>query len=1723
MKSFKKMLSLLLSFTMVVTMLTVTPIFAAENVCHIGSTYYTSLEDALNAYNNQSSTQTKTIELDADCAINSNVSLKKVVYTINGNGHVIYTDTTNSTSTYKVRGLQTNSTATVTFNDLTMNGNGTAYTLYFYAGNVTFNNVSFVGSSREAITCYDNTSVHNLTLNNCSFSDYSKTPVVINSSNAAVTIKDTTFSNNTGDYDVDYNGTAGAGTSSLTIDGTTTIKKLHLGTTNGDFSVTPASGMSLSSYIGLYPDTYTEGVQLLTGSNISSKYSAFKLPGDTSVKVDSSGSIALRKVARFNGVEYSTLAEAIAAVNASTLSTKTVTLIDDADVPDRLTISKSSVVITDDGTPRTIYVYNTDSSSAGGYGRGFQMQLGKESYTVTFKGTKTGYLTVVGHNADETKYNKSFVFAVRGGTMVFSNVIIKDCVNSMAGSDSKLGGAMNVRLSSSTARGNVEMTNCEIYNCQAAEGAAIYSVGGSVILTSTKIYDCASTGSTGAVSITDEPGSVTSDLSHLGSLYIKEGVQIYDNYKNTTLEQKSSGAPSNISVENGTQIAFKANQKTCKIGIDYGSEGDTFAVNPGGWGGYSATVHRDGNTDLKAKKDADGNMYWATYSYEVNFGNYTTVDTSALGITTYKYANATVTANAAEAVSIAVDRGSFDLNWATLSISGVTSYDAVLADGTFASGTIPTTGTLSYKGITLYGSITSTKAATLIKALVFTNTGSGIAQNITFGLAETVEEGEKYFAGSKYTYVSDTATWDNANLAATNSSSHLVYINNLTENDYVKGISGANVWTGAAQKLNAWYWNDGTKFAANATTNQGYNGAFVNWKAGNPTGEGERMILNTDGQWVDKDALTCFGYVTEKNDSKVVVNPVSITAAVTTSVLSSMNLSFDGDITMYYYFIFADDVKAQSNYKVVVEVGTGDEKVVVSSTIADMANLTDAQGNYGIKVPVPAKMMGADVKIRLCNAQGLSIRSYANYDGAHPEKNYNCLYYANYMYARQSDRYNQYYSEDLIAMITAMLNYGAAAQKQFGYDIENLVNAGHEDTASTMSSIPSSDIVNYSGTNFSSAYLVADSQTIVALTYTGSGTQPEVTFDGVPTTNFTYENKVIKIPVCAQNLGKTIEVTIGSDSATLNANYVLNGILTSSSSTSAQKLTADRLYKFGKKADTYFGKYEQNTNAIEAVLETAYAYLAKETYSQYDQTSLDTVTVIGDYPQGRRQLFASPEEMTAEHMVYMDCSSFCYSVYRNIYGADATKSAFLSSSYASFSNLRTYYMTFYPNSQSVVKTYSNLATDTWYADSDQSQYVANWTNAVEDAKSIMQPGDMLVYYGKNSSGSDGGHIVMWTGSGFIHCTGSSYDSSKGTDAEEPNGAVHFLTPSEFNYSFLQKHGAKQAVILRPLNVLGSKQVSDSGIARTQLGSVAVEATGYDNTNSQELYQGQYVVNGDSVTYTITLTNKQMTGNLAVNKKVNVVYTPSSKLTSITPDNGGSYSGDTITWEDVEVGVNQTVTLKFTGTVNGSAKEILEGGTGYIYLSDAGSVAKPLTFSAMQAEIETYSASSLQTNATYVKNNASNFVTTNGAVTVSSMLRYITGDSSVTLGSNDEEVFSQIRTKTSLGNFRPVGTEFFGGNIVSNFCGGNKFFMNSINDGPYSNTDRVRNIKPVNLKVGDIIITYRSSSSQTDYYVYVGGDDMIQIDSSLSTSTVSAATICERLNGRSLWGVFRLTK
>ena len=507
------------------------------------------------------------------------------------------------------------------------------------------------------------------------------------------------------------------------------------------------------------------------------------------------------------------------------------------------------------------------------------------------------------------------------------------------------------------------------------------------------------------------------------------------------------------------------------------------------------------------------------------------------------------------------------------------------------------------------------------------------------------------------------------------------------------------------------------------------------------------------------------------------------------------------------------------------------------------------------------------------------------------------------------------------------------------------------------------------------------------------------------------------------------------------------------------------------------------------IREVALSYYRQNNQIQYDQTL------------SRRNINISPEEATAQHQMYLDCSSFANAVIYeslgiNIIPDNAVNGTTVASTYAQTGRIANY-ASENPNNPDVIKHFVR-------ADFDTVSEKATVAKFIDDN---LQVGDVLNYRKPGETG----HIMVYIGDGlWIHCHGrdyndddlttpsSAYDQTWGFEATE--GAIGFLYTYDLLYDndtgdykttgkigrYLLGDSTKMTSIslLRPLNRVGAT-VTDKTQTRMEYRGIDVEKTLDAGVNSS-------VQKGQELTYTLNIKNHSSMDYTGVEVKEVL----DSNVTLVSAPAGYTLNNGVLTFK-VDLPSYKLTTVSFKVKVNASAT------AGTIIKSEQTTVA-----GISQAKNVNSVAGLTTAELNIIAEKAREYATagrtfTNAMDFVEELYNEIgvTIPNYTTVGSALDDILdidADVLKNTDIAKL--VAPELYGGRSMSNAY--------------VRNSDVIRMMEQYNLSVGDVIIAEFDVRDKVSgswvkkgnlvyvVYVYVGNSQLVAFtnESNVSTST-----------------------
>ncbi|MBQ7348692.1 MAG: DUF11 domain-containing protein, partial [Clostridia bacterium] len=489
------------------------------------------------------------------------------------------------------------------------------------------------------------------------------------------------------------------------------------------------------------------------------------------------------------------------------------------------------------------------------------------------------------------------------------------------------------------------------------------------------------------------------------------------------------------------------------------------------------------------------------------------------------------------------------------------------------------------------------------------------------------------------------------------------------------------------------------------------------------------------------------------------------------------------------------------------------------------------------------------------------------------------------------------------------------------------------------------------------------------------------------------------------------------------------------------------------------------TDNQKAVQEVAKAYFRQRDNINYEQYN------------NRRMVRVSPEEATAQRMVYLDCSTFVNNCYMEAFGQPIIPEDIATTN--GWSSNTSYYSKY-------ASTYS-----------DNADVIGHWVNAnyttaeaqaelLASVKNALQVGDIVNYRHQRSSGT-AGHVYIYMGDGqLMHCfSGGSYqfnadDPSQSHDSSlgETNVIIDYISVDSLftdttHNRYLFKATSSDTVInfslIRPLN--RNLEMTDETVGRMTVAGLVMEKVASVNMNSA-------VCTGDNITYTVTL--KNVTAN-EINNVVLADVIPAG-TSFVSGSSGVACTDGAISWNG-SVGAASTVTVTFTVSVTATT-------AGTLIVSDQTTV-NSVNLGTIKHTVSGYDSDQLNgvaDNAIAAATNATAYTNTLDFV------KEIYGDLNADLFSGYETIQAMLddlidtenkllRTDTDLSKM--VAPNLFGGVDIKSGWAKDAF--------------RTRLVTKGELAVGDIIIAEWGDGNSI-VYIYVGDSTLIRVSTVDTTAT-----------------------
>ena len=338
-----------------------------------------------------------------------------------------------------------------------------------------------------------------------------------------------------------------------------------------------------------------------------------------------------------------------------------------------------------------------------------------------------------------------------------------------------------------------------------------------------------------------------------------------------------------------------------------------------------------------------------------------------------------------------------------------------------------------------------------------------------------------------------------------------------------------------------------------------------------------------------------------------------------------------------------------------------------------------------------------------------------------------------------------------------------------------------------------------------------------------------------------------------------------------------------------------------------------------AVIEVAEAYLNKGDAFQYEQYMISKYInnngVTVGWQDVRRNKYSTPEMGTVENPVFLDCSSYVFAVYKQVFGIEC-----------------------YSTTKRMMESIEEQVENENYNYAPYYELISDESD-LQTLKSILEIGDIIVL--RRASGT--GHAMLYIGNDtIIHSGGSDYNYDTYEENYETNGTIR-----KDNISYiLEEEGASylkaknengefivsKVAIIRPLSEEGLKaaglMAEDKELEISEATQTRLDYPGMIIEKKATLITKSTASLGEEITYTTEIINNSNEEYLNVNIKDYIPEYTSYKDMSI--NNDGVVEDNKIEWNIEKIEANKKIKLSFTvivdDEINNIGKEIVSKGT-----------------------------------------------------------------------------------------------------------------------------------------------------------------------------------------------------
>ena len=604
------------------------------------------------------------------------------------------------------------------------------------------------------------------------------------------------------------------------------------------------------------------------------------------------------------------------------------------------------------------------------------------------------------------------------------------------------------------------------------------------------------------------------------------------------------------------------------------------------------------------------------------------------------------------------------------------------------------------------------------------------------------------------------------------------------------------------------------------------------------------------------------------------------------------------------------------------------------------------------------------------------------------------------------------------------------------------------------------------------------------------------------------------------------------------------------------------------------------------IVSTATSYLRNNTYSDYDQHSMDASSTYNGSSITTfnwRDFNITPEMVSRTNNFHDDCSSFVTQVlinsidydFSNYYNytsntfylfknftytqSKSSKTTFIEGYKRTGKSISTFFFNKLANSIANVSKGTEYKNDTdfvnYYYEFTGSETTSKRNTVISSVKQRLQKGDIVVYRHTTSSGSAGGHVMVYAGdfydnngtkmTGFIHSTGKSYDFTTET-LNRDKYAVQTGTMTVKIDDIINDTKTTSYMILRPINYYCSSKdscsltVPNNSLARPSMKDLKIEQ--YISKDNKDISKYNSVNINDTLTYNLDIKN------IKINPIKNITITAEtpSNTTYVSCNNDCKYNNNEITWT---LGNNSNITSNTYSYIVKVDKQTTITNTGFKIKNPDNTI---LQMSELNTNINPSINNELDTNVltsiiklsqelnkngylTYGTSTNNNIYKTdittineNNKVTLSSVdyikfLYYNAYGIDLSTMTKDNIKTSLFNTQSSLYSRKTTNNDAISQMLVPGLYGGRLLKGND-------NNDRTRFMVPSDLEFGDIVTFYTSNATLINIYIYLGQENnyptflRIASDNTITKLTnTSAEGLFNSLYAKSLFAIFRPTR